>query len=353
MYYPLSKICTRFIQICAAIAMLIFPFLITYATTADASEYGKSVYPPGFRASMSGLVPPAPGTYASSSSYFYTGSASGAAAASVSLGHTGGNATLQADMEVEADTFIEIPSVLWMTPHKVLGGNVGFGAFVPIGWQDITVDVNARATLTLPRLGKTLQRNAQLSISQDTIEFGDPLAMALIGWAEGNWHWNVSGMLNIPIGAYDKTSLTNLGFGHWAFDATGSATWFDPTTGYEASFAGGLTFNGENDDTNYTSGTEFHGEFALMKHFSKAFAVGLTGYQFYQVTGDSGEGAFLGDFEGRVSALGPNINYNFKLGETPVFTSARWLHEFGAENRMEGDAAFLTVTIPFGGGGHQ
>ncbi len=59
----------------------------------------------------------------------------------------------------------------------------------------------------------------------------------------------------------------------------------------------------------------------------------------------------LGSFKGRVSALGPNINYNFKLGETPVFTSVRWLHEFDVKNRMEGDTAFLSVTIPFGGGG--
>ena len=88
-----------------------------------------------------------------------------------------------------------------------------------------------------------------------------------------------------------------------------------------------------------------------MMHFSKAFAIGLAGYHYNQVTGDSGAGAVLGGFEGRVSALGPSINYNFKLGETPVFTSVRWLHEFDAKNRMEGDAAFLTVTIPFGGGG--
>ena len=74
---------------------------------------------------------------------------------------------------------------------------------MPIGWQDVTVDVNALATLTLPRLGVTLQKGAQLSVNQDTVEFGDPLALALVGWDRGNWHWNLAGTVSIPIGAYD------------------------------------------------------------------------------------------------------------------------------------------------------
>ena len=351
MYHKFSRFWQKFFQIVATAVILAFSYLTTTDTTVDASEYGKSVYPPGFRASMSGLVPPAPGTYAGIYKYYYSGEASGAVAASRTLGHFGGNFSLQADMDVEAVTFIEIPNVLWMTPHKILGGKLGFGAFVPIGWQEISVNVDALATLNLPALGVNLTKRAQLSVNQDTVEFGDPLAMALIGWDRGNLHWNVAGVVNIPIGAYDKTSLTNLGFNHWAFDATASATWFDPQKGHEASIAAGIQFNFENPDTNYKTGTEFHGEFALMQHFSKAFAVWLAGYHHNQITDDSGAGAVLGSFKGRVSALGPNINYNFKLGEIPVFTTARWLHEFDVKNRMKGDTAFFTLTIPLSGGG--
>jgi hypothetical protein len=32
-----------------------------------------------------------------------------------------------------------------------------------------------------------------------------------------------------------------------------------------------------------------------------------------------------------------------------VLTSVRWLHEFDAKNRLQGDAGFLTATIPLGG----
>ena len=111
----------------------------------------------------------------------------------------------------------------------------------------------------------------------------------------------------------------------------------------------GFTFNGENPDTNYRSGAEFHVEWALMQSFSKSFALGLTGYHYQQVTGDSGTGASLGDFKGRTTALGPNINYNFQFRDIPVSTSLRWLHEYDVKSRLEGDAVFFSATVPLGG----
>ena len=80
----------------------------------------------------------------------------------------------------------------------------------------------------------------------------------------------------------------------------------------------------------------------------KQFAAGLVGYHYQQLTGDSGSGAVLGDFKGRVTAIGPAINYDFQLGMLPVSTTLKWTHEFGAENRLKGDVAMFTVLIPLG-----
>ena len=170
----------------------------------------------------------------------------------------------------------------------------------------------------------------------------------MLGWHRGNWHWNVTGLVNVPIGAYDKNKITNMGFNHWAFDATAAATWLDPKRGLEASVAAGFTFNGENPDTNYRTGTEFHVEAALMRHVSKAFAIGVVGYHYKQVSDDSGAGATLGAFKGSATAVGPNMTYNFQLGKLPVATTLRWFHEFEAKNRLEGDAVYFIATIPLG-----
>ncbi|MHA1164399.1 MAG: SphA family protein [Alphaproteobacteria bacterium] len=329
----------------AIAAAILFAVLLT-SMRVDAAEDAKNIYLLGQKASMAGALPP-PGKYGSSLKYYYSGDAGGSAAISKALGELG-NISLEADVDIDVQLFFEAPVLLWITQHKILGGNLGLGALVPIGWQDASVDIDALATLTLAN-GTTLTKGGRLTLDDDTFNFGDPQLTALLGWHRGNLHWNVAGLLNVPIGAYDKNNIVNMGFNRWAFDATAAATWFNPQKGHEASVAAGFTFNGNNDDTNYETGTEFHVEAALMQHFSKAFAIGLTGYHYQQVTGDSGAGATLGSFKGRVTALGPNVTYNFALGKLPVATTLRWLHEFDTKNRLEGDAVFFMATIPLGG----
>jgi len=335
-----------------AVGTLLIGALLS-AERVYAAEQAKSVYLLGVTASMAGMTPP-PGTYVSSFTYLYSGDATGAAALSRTLPLAGtvlpSFATLQtnADVSVKANVALDVFSVLWVAPQKVLEGNFGFGVLLPVGYQEVDVNLNALTALTFPS-GTVLQRGRNFGISDSTFAVGDPLATAFIGWSSGNLHWKLTGLLNVPIGAYDRSNLVNMGFNRWAADLTGSATWLDPKSGFEVSLAAGSTFNGENPDTNYKTGTEFHLEGAVMKHFSKAFAVGVAGYHYQQITGDSGSGALLGAFKGEVSAIGPNLTYNFQVGGVPVLTSVRWLHEFNAKNRLEGDAGFVTVTVPLGG----
>jgi hypothetical protein len=318
-----------------------------------AAEQAKSVYLLGVTASMAGVTPP-PGTYVSSFTYLYSGEATGATALSRILPQTGtvfpSAATLEvnADVAVKANVGLDVFSMLWVAPQPVLGGNFGVGVLLPVGYQEVDVDLTARSALTFPN-GTVLQRNRSFGVSDRTFAVGDPLATAFIGWNAGNWHWKLTGLVNVPVGAYDRSNLVNMGFNRWAADLTGSATWLDPGSGFEVSLAAGFTFNGENPDTDYKAGTELHLEGAVMKHFSKDLAFGVAAYHYQQVTGDSGAGAVLGAFKGEVSAIGPNLTYNFQVGSVPVLTSVRWLHEFNAKNRLEGDAGFVTLTIPLGG----
>ncbi len=339
-------VCRKGLSVAVTIGILALSLLMITVATSDAAEDAKGIYLPGFLASMAGAMPP-PGTYFTSYKYFYSGDASGAAANSVALNQLG-NITTEADMNLDAKLLAEIPVVLWVAPRKILNGNFGFGGYVPIGWQDISVDVDTFATLTT-RNGRTFQRGGSFSLGEESTEIGDPALITMLGWHSGNWHWNMTGLLNIPVGQYDKNDIANMGVNRWAFDATGAATWMDPQRGHEVSVAAGFTFNGENPDTNYRTGTEFHAEFAIMQHVSEAFAFGLAGYHYQQVTGDSGAGATLGAFKGRVTALGPNVVYNLRLGATSVATQLRWYHEFNVKNRVEGDAVLFSATIALGG----
>ena len=126
----------------------------------------------------------------------------------------------------------------------------------------------------------------------------------------------------------------------------GAVTWLNQKSGLEVSGAAGFTFNAENPDTDYKTGTEFHFEYAAVQNFSKHFGIGINGYFYDQVTGDSGSGTNLGAFEGRAAAIGPVANLNFQLGKIPVSTSLKYFHEFDVQNRLEGDAGFFTLTMP-------
>lgn len=322
------------------------------AGETQAAENAAGFYVLGTKTTMAGFVPP-PGTYFVDVNYFYAGDASGTAAAGVALRRLGNltglpppTLTVQADVKLDGDVQVAIPSVLWIAPGKVLGGNVGFGAILPFGRKAIDVDIDALATLTLPLLNRTLQVGRHFDFNESTTDLGDPVANALIGWHEGNWHWNIGTLVNIPIGPWSKDSDTNISFNRWGLDTTAAVTWLDPKIGLELSSAAGFTFNWENPDTDYETGTEFHVEWALVQHFSKTFALGVAGYHYQQVTGDSGAGATLGDFEGRVTALGAVLTYSFALGKIPVSTQWTYFHEFDVENRMEGDAGLLTISMP-------
>jgi len=338
------------------LSLVVAGFAATPDRAAAAAEDAAGFYLLGSKGPMAGFVPP-PGIYLADVRYYYAGSAEGDAAVGVALRRTGartatGSLTVEANIEVDAKAYYDIPTALWVAPHKVLGGHLGFSVAIPVGWKDVDVDLSARATLTLPPpLNLTLQRGGQFHIDDHWLAFGDPVAGAFIGWHEGSWHWNLGVLVNVPAGAWQKDKLSNIGFNRWAADLTGAITWLDPKIGLDISAAAGFTFNVENPDTDYKTGTEFHVEFAIVQNFSKSFGLGLSGYHYQQVTGDSGAGAVLGPFKGRVTALGPTVNYNFMLGQIPVNTNVKWLKEFNASNRLEGDAALLTMTMPLSAGG--
>lgn len=314
-------------------------------SAADAAENAAGFYLLGSKSAMAGYTPP-PGLYATDINYYYTGDARAAAAVGRALQNVG-NITVQADVALVGDAYVNALVGTWIAPGKVLGGNVGLGIMVPAGWKKADVALDTVTTITLPR-GTIVGPGSHFDIDDSTTDFGDPLVSALIGWHSGNWHWNFTALVNVPIGPYDDDSSSNISFNRWGLDTSAAVTWLDATKGHEVSVAAGFTFNGENPATDYRTGTEFHVEWALIQHLSKSFSIGIAGYHYQQVTGDSGAGAVIGDFEGRVTAIGPVMTYSFQLGKIPISTEWKYFHEFDVENRVQGDGGFLNISMPLG-----
>ncbi len=302
-------------------------WLALSAGSAVAAEGGSSFYLLGQRSQGAGILPPE-GAFFSMPTYIYSGDISNAEdlpfGGSLSFG-------------VDADLFLTLPTAIWVTPVDVLGGDLALTGTFVLGHADLT----ATATLAIPGIGA-----GTAALSDERWAVGDPAFGAVVGWHAENFHTLVSASVNVPVGDYEAGRLSNISLNRWAGDITGAATWLNPEIGIELSGAAGVTFNDENDETDYETGTELHVEAAVVYHFSPAFSAGVNAYHYQQLSGDSGSGATLGDFEGRVTALGPTVSANFQLGQVPVAMSLRYFHEFNVRNRLEGDSGWLTISIP-------
>ena len=75
--------------------------------------------------------------------------------------------------------------------------------------------------------------------------------------------------------------------------------------------------------------------------------IGIAGYDYRQISGDSGSGAILGPFMGTVDAIGAGIGYTTMIDTTPLVLNLRHYEEFNAERRWDGSQTILTSTIRF------
>lgn len=293
-----------------------------------AAEGGVGVYVLGSRGPLAGALPP-PGLYFQNDLYYYKGSAAPTRTLPFNSQVIG---------DVRAEMVVNAPSVLWSTPLGIAGGNIAFALAVPFGGP--TIDAGFNVTNTA--LGTIGARNLQDSVTT----VGDPLLSALIGWHSGAFHWNAGVTVNVPIGAYRPGALANMAFHRWAVDFSAAVTWLDPKIGLDLSAAAGFTVNGRNPSTDYGTGTEFHLEVSAVQHLSRNFDIGLVGYYYRQISDDWGGGARLGGFRGQVMALGGTAGISFNVAEREVMTRVKVYREFDVRNRLQGTAAFFTVSLP-------
>lgn len=293
---------------------------------ARADEGGVSFWLPGLFGSLAAL-PGQPG-WNWATLYYHTSVSAGAD----KVFPRGGR--FDTGLDGRGDAFGFGPGYVFATP--VLGAQASVSLLGIAGHMNASVN----ATLTGP-LGNTISgaRNDERSM------FGDLYPMATLKWHQGvhNFMWYVSG--DIPVGAYNPNRLANLGIGHAAIDSGLGYTYFNPQTGHEFSAVGGLTYNFKNTYTDYQNGVDFHLDWGASQFLSKQLHVGLVGYAYQQLTGDSGTGATLGDFKSRVFGIGPQVGYLFPVGGMQGYINLKGYYEFGAENRPQGWNAWLTLAI--------
>jgi len=301
------------------------------AAPAQASEGGASFYLLGSGGPGAAMLPPVRGIFFDNTFLHYRGHSEGSKNFVLS-------GSLVAGLRARIDA--DFATVVWVPTTDFLGGTLEVGGALAAGKVGADVD----AVITGPR-----GNQVAVSAKDSAFIIGDPVATAEVSWnLGGNTHVSLGPTVNIPFGEYREDQLANLSFHRWVIDWSSALTWHDPKAGWDVSGKVGVTFNGTNQFTNYDTGTEFHIEGSIERMFSKSFSAGIQAYHFLQISGDSGAGATLGPFKGRVSALGLTAAYNFEAGHTPVTLRGRFFKEFGAKNRVDnGTSIFLSLDVPF------
>ncbi len=308
-----------------AIAALTAPAII------HAEEGAGGHYLPGATATFIDALPGKPAFVFANAFTYYDGKASPTKALDF-----GGQVTLNAHATCYADTLFGI----YQTPLRVLGGNYAVAAAIPFVWLDVKGTV-------VPPIGPSFTK------SDSANGLGDiALYPFMLGWTNGtDLKYDVRLGIYAPSGDYEVGKLANTGRNYWTFEPAVSFSWLSSKIGTEVTVFAGVDFNTENPDTDYTSGTSFHLEGTLAQHLPLGklgfIGVGANAFLYQQISGDSGSGATLGDFEGRTAGVGPVISFVTKVGGHDLAAELKWLPELNVDNRLKGDTIWFKLGLVF------
>jgi hypothetical protein len=323
-----------FISLCVAI--------FCTANNARADESGTSFWIPGFFGSLA-AAPQQPGWSLTSILYNTNVSASGNAAVAreITIGRFNPTINVSVDAHVHADATIGFvaPSYVFATPF--FGGQASATLLFGYGNNNTSLNASATATTDIPPLSIT----RSVALQQDTTGFTDLIPMFADRWNAGVNNYMVYLTGDIPVGLYSSSNLANIGLGHGAIDGGVGYTYFDPKTGHEFSAVLGFTGNFRNQSTGYTSGIDSHLDWGASQFLTKQLQVGLVGYFYEQLTGDSGCAPVLCPFKSRVIGVGPQIGYIFPVAGMQGYLNLKGYGEFDNENRPAGWNVWLTFVL--------
>jgi hypothetical protein len=303
----------NYTMICICVVLSI---LLLINTDAKATENGVTSGATGAEDFMGGALPP-PGFYYLNYATYYSADA---------LKDNNGN---KIPGKFSIGAFADINRFVYITKYKILGADYGFQAIVPL--------VNLNLTVTTP--------GGPMSQSQFAV--ADLVVTPLIlGWHSKNWHFVFGLDAFLPTGPYDKTKIVNVGRNYWTTEIAAAFTYMSDN-GIEFSNKFMYDINFKNNDTDYTSGNEFHVDSLLGYHLGP-WKIGANAYYYKQITNDSVGSKYAGPpiidgNKGQVFGIGPAIGYEYNH----IHFALKYQKEMSAQNRFEGDRFWFKIAIPF------
>lgn len=289
--------------------ILLLGLLAAPCVTVQAMEGGGTVYPNGAESFAAGAMPP-PGLYGMAFGNYYTADR---------VNDANGNDLHVPGFKVTAAALV--PRLIWVTGVNFLGGDLSWHAIAPL--VDLKVSVAGH--------------------SQTKEGLGDITTGPGLGYHYSEHVHGVVGLdFYLPTGSYNKNDLANIGRNYYAVEPLYVLSYIDPK-GFNGDIKLGYIFNQRNKDTDYTSGQEFHFDYAAGWGLGNGWTIGGGGYYYQQTTVDRQAGSGLVNSKGKSFAIGPNIKYDSGKG---WFATVKWQKEIAADNRAQGNSLWIKAVFP-------
>lgn len=319
------------------LSWVIAVILIGSVQVAESGELGH--YMPGVASVRDFVVPSDPGFYYVQYNLFYTADTykdrNGDSVDSVSIGPV----TLK--VEADVDVYGIQPIFIWVSPWELLGAR--YAAFIGIP----VVNTSVQAALsTETRFGR--------SIDENQWGLGDLYVKPLwLGWNSKHFGISAGYGFYAPTGEYDDGAVDNTGLGFWTHELQAGITWYPwEHQGTAVMLTGTYELHTEKDGVDITPGDRFSLDWGvsqflpLNKTESLLVELGVVGYSQWQVDEDSGSDVIqVLNVKDEIHGIGGQIGLAYIPWNASL--TFRYLTEYNAEARFEGDLFTLTIAKGF------
>jgi hypothetical protein len=231
------------------------------------------------------------------------------------------------DLDLDVDSWLLGPVLLWSPGWRVLGAR--YGAFVMVPVSNPTVAAN-------------LETEVGLGLGIETSSWGLSDLYAQPLWLE----WNVD-RLDItaaygffaPTGRYEGGATDNTGFGFWGHQLQSALRYrVNETVAASVALTGEINQNKE--DADIVPGSHLTLNWGARKHFfDDWFQFGFAGYDTWQVSDDDGADVTVTTRD-QVHGVG------FQTGVPRLGLAVKYMYEFNAQDRFEGQTVSIFYAVP-------
>lgn len=226
---------------------------------------------------------------------------------------------------MQIGAFATVPRLIWVTPQKLLGGDVVFAGLVPITYQDVRVNAS--------------------NVHQHAAHLGDVDITSLLAW-HGK-HYDLAAGVDwiLPTGAWNADSSVKPGGDEYTImPDLGGTYYFDAKHKWNAGALARFEYHTNKRHQDIHMGDDLHIEWGAARDLNKpGMKLGAAGYTQWKVTDDSGKDVtWTPTAHDRVFAAGPELD--MPLPRTPYQMQMRGEIEFGARSRTAGEVLSVVFT---------